>query len=267
MNIRKTSLIVAFMAVMVFAGPASAQDKSSWGVQVSVTPSWETFPALESRAFGASSEPWDAENLIEPGSKIFLRRLIGDWLGAGTDVSGSDLTVGVVRGNINGGEWGVSYVRRNIDDSSRIENMGLECFGPSGDFCVAKGRTYELHSVSMNGAEVYKFIPLFRVNRIQIGAMLAGGVARMGGSATKRALAPSITSQTLTQFAVNAGYTVQEVSAADMLANLDVSSIFPLARAEVTVAVRVTQHLRVKAGGGFNHPGIAKISVGTTYLF
>ena len=265
MTIRTMSFVVAFVAILAFAISASAQDNPSWGVQASFTPSWQTLPALESGSFGASDEPWDAQSPVDPNLKALLTQVLGSWFGAGTDISGSDYSVGIARGKIDGGEWGVSYVRRNLDGSSRIEDLSTQCFGPSGKACFPRGGTYELRSVHMDGVEVYKFLPFVSRGRAQLGVTFAGGLAKMGGSVTAHMLNPVQVPSTAT-VAVEPGHTVREMAAAEMLGNIDISSIFPLARAEATVALRVTPRLKVRAGGGFNFPGTA-INVGATYLF
>ena len=233
MRTLQNCFVPAFVAILAFAGSVSAQDtedKSSLGAQVSVIPNWEMLPVFE------------------------------NMFGGDTNLRGSpDITIGVViRGRMDSGEWGVSYVRRNIDKSSRIDDLS-ECLNfPGSGLCLPTGRIYEFDSVHMTGIEIYKFAPFFKIKRVQVGMTFAGGIAKMSGVVTER---------TLTSDASGQRETVKKVTVAETLADLDVPEMFPLGRVELTVAVRIISHLRVRAGGGFNFPGISKFNVGATYLF
>jgi hypothetical protein len=226
---------IAFVLFAVLASPAYAQ--SSWGVQGSYVPRWETLPRLEG--------------------------LFGDEV----NLEGSDITVGITRGSMNGGDWGVSFVRKNIDDSSVVRDMGTRCFGTMSQFCFPDGAVWELGSAFFTGVEAHRFVPFVRINRVQIGMTFAGGVASMSGNVTKTSYNPRVVSQMQGRIVIDRGESTTQMTAKDALADIGGPSVFPLGRVEATVAVRATSHLKVKAGGGFNFPGTAKFTVGATWLF
>lgn len=241
MTIRKVSFVVAFVAVL-FAGSASAQDKSSWGVSVDLTPRWEQMSFLKTIA------------------------------GAGSDlrVEGQEIRFGLVRGRVIGGDWGVSLVYGKIDSSSFQRKRTGEssfCNGPvivpvCNKFEI--DREYYFRSVSLLGLETHKYVPFGTIaKRIQLGMNFGGGVLLARGTAEK----DIIITQTINGVEVSKSRTTQVISGREAFRGILHLSVIPTGRIEAVVGVIVTDHVKVKVGGGLNFPGQHLLTVGTTYLF
>ena len=151
---RLTALLVV---VCLFPAAASAQNASHWGVVVSFAPehSWKVIPKM-------------TEFLFDPGEHV--------------DVRSTDFSIGIARGRDLGGDWGVSYVRRNIADGSALrEHDGdlsgnTQCVTALSEFALTRG-------VTQIGVEVHKFIPFVTIKRrVQVGLNVAGGVSKFEGN-------------------------------------------------------------------------------------
>ena len=82
---------VLLVAIAVaHAVPAAAQDSSRWGISGSFVPRWEFLHFIE------------------------------DAMERNVELEGADLSIGIVRGRQFGGEWGISFVQRRIEDE-RVE--------------------------------------------------------------------------------------------------------------------------------------------------
>lgn len=158
--VSRVSVILAVACLL--PSLASAQDRSHWGVVVSLAPdhSWKTIPRL-------------SEFLFDPGETV--------------DIRSTDFRIGIARGRDLGGDWGVSYVRRNVADASRFENTTELCTG--NDQCVTAPSEFALtRGVTQSGVEVHKFIPFVTIKRrVQIGLNVAGGVAKFEGTVESHA--------------------------------------------------------------------------------
>lgn len=90
--------VLVVMVVIVSAVPAEAQSpRSYWGVSGSFVPVWETNSDFK--------VVFDADELV---------------------LEGSELRIGFVRGRALAGEWGVSFVQRQIKEGSTVslESLG-----------------------------------------------------------------------------------------------------------------------------------------------
>jgi hypothetical protein len=139
------SMSFFFFAALGVATPLLAQeipidpDPSHWGVQISISP-WsagEKFRGL-----------MDARDL---------------------DISGRSVRVGISRGRMRGSEWGVTYLRRTINEGSRLVDY--------------LGRTYNFgESVRLTGVMGEQFGSFGTIaNRVQIGVLIGGGLAKVEG--------------------------------------------------------------------------------------
>ena len=206
---------------LMLPGIAAAQD-TRWGVQASFTPKWT-------------------------GNESFTK-----WIVDGTaDVEGSEWTIGFVRGAMNGGDWGLSYVRKPFKDGSTFVENDEECGGPSG--CSTFVDTNTTRGVYLRGVEVHFFIPVYSKSRFQIGINAGGGAGFFEGDVDVVS-----TSQNPGQPPFTDTYTDEA------------SEVFwpvtPLIKAEAQVAITVAPGLKIKAGGGLNTPGYA-FRIGAMYLF
>lgn len=144
------------LGMVAFAAPVSAQDDTHWGVAGSFVPRWEFIHFLE------------------------------DSMEREVDMRGDDVRVGIVRGRQLGGEWGASFVRRRIeDDSIVVQQESVKCVARTAlpDVC-ARGTFHRTQGASITGAQFHRFFPIGTIaRRVQLGAVLTGGVARLRGDA------------------------------------------------------------------------------------
>ena len=101
---RLPSSLLAGTTAILIAGSANAQflqsfDETLWGVQGSLTPTWNSLEQF-GRFISASS----------------------------VDMSGSEYTIGFARGRMSGGHWGLSLVRQRV-------RSGTVCFADEPD-CI-----------------------------------------------------------------------------------------------------------------------------------
>ena len=201
---------------------AAAAQGTRWGVQASFTPTWT-------------------------GNESFTK-----WLIDGTaDVEGSEWTIGFVRGTMNGGDWGLSYVRKPFKDGSTFVENEEECGGSFG--CTTFNETNTTRGVYLRGVEVHFFIPVFSRSRFQIGINAGGGAGFPEGEVDV------VSVQTTPG---QAPFTETYTSEASEV----FWSATPLIKAEGQVAITLAPGLKIKVGGGLNSPGYA-FRIGAMYLF
>jgi hypothetical protein len=214
------------------AGVASAQQEpSSWGVAGSIVPSWRV-PADNRRMF-------DADQL---------------------NVNGSEFRIGFVRGRTLGGDWGVSLVRRRIDDGSTLErNVDSSSFGfTTGEFVTTR-------DVTITGVEVSKFSPFVTIKRrAQIGLYYGGGIGSSKGTLQTRFVDPDFTFVGNRQV-VRPVETNEAVDAKELV--FPGNGLVPLGRLEAAGAAIVAPGLKVRVSGGLAFPGMQTFSITGVYLF
>ena len=120
----KRLLIVS--VVCLWPVSARAQEASHWGAAVSFTPSWS------------------------------IPTSIGKIFGSDLNVNGSDVSIGVVRGRDFGGDWGVSYIHKTVNDNSMFADISSD-FCPTAGNCFASGERSFTRDVAMNGVLVHKY--------------------------------------------------------------------------------------------------------------
>jgi len=144
-------IAVVTVAVLSMAGQAAAQDQ--WGVDVALTPSWESGPGVK-QLFSADH----------------------------VDMQGSAMRIGFVRGMELGGDWGMALVNTTIADNSSLDVDVSSCGrGNCGTFLRTVGRTH------MTGFEFHQYQP-FKTwrNRVQVGLVGAVGLGWLRGQVYKR---------------------------------------------------------------------------------
>lgn len=200
--------IVFLMTVVVAlatASPAAAQ-QNVWGVSASFTPRWET-PAVMATIFHAEAVSFEGE----------------------------DFQVGIVRGQSQGGDWGVSFLRKRFTAGGEVERNG------NVDVLNA--------DVEMIGATL-DYFGLFTTiqNRVQIGIVSAFGAATIKGTARRNDTETVEFHESLTLL----GYPWK---------------ISPIARFELAVAIIASPQLKLRVSSGFSYPGLSRVTVGGVFLF
>jgi hypothetical protein len=216
---------IALLLQLIFAGEMFAQDQSEenrsrWGVSFTATPQWN-YLQLIPETFG---------------------KIAGET--PTVDVHGSEFTFGFVRGSDNGGDWGVSLVKRSIADGSFIK----------GEF----NNPTVFSNSSITGVEVHKYSPYLRTRWVQVGLTTAIGIGSIAGTTQQEIIRHDGGTEIVPGTAANA---------LNELLNLGDSKMTPIGRVELTAGIRATDRLKVKVGGGLSFPGTSVFRVGVNYLF
>lgn len=220
---------------LVMSGAASAQQQSSWGLSGVLAPSWK----------------------VPADNEIFKLLFEADEL----NVGGSEFRIGFVRGRMLGGDWGVSYVRRKIDDGSTIATS----YGDEPEVGFHIGEFTTTRDVVIDGVEVHKFTPFATIKRrVQIGLLFGGGVGTAKGTLDTRIVDANF------QF-VGGRQMISPVESLEVREAKELilpgNGIVPLGRLELAVAGLVTPGLKVRASGGLSFPGMHSFSISAVYLF
>lgn len=231
-------LSALFVVACLFPAAATAQNASHWGVVVSFAPehSWKVIPKM-------------TEFLFDPGENV--------------DVRSSDFRIGIARGRDLGGDWGVSYVRRNIADGSRFENTTEICSGNTQ--CVTALSEFALtRGVTQIGVEAHKFIPFVTIKRrVQVGLNVAGGVSKFEGNVEFHEFNFDFSGDPRSpQF----GRRVEAVSTRPM-SEIPTFSPFPFGKVEAAVGVILAPGVKIRGSGGFDFPGYTMFSITGVFLF
>jgi phage antirepressor YoqD-like protein len=207
--------LLALACALLVPRPAAAQiDDASWGVSGGFSPQWA---------------------------------VPGDWL-AGLfdaktiDVKGPEFRLGIVRGTTLGGEWGVSLIHKRLSKQSTVAVSGNNNL-----------LTVVANDAEMLGVEAHRFIPFTRINKVQVGVNLGGGVAQLRGFVTGTYVGTTSTDFTL-PFPDALAVTGREID------------WIPVGRAELAAATLVGERLKVRVSGGFNMPGLQVVSLSFSYL-
>jgi hypothetical protein len=207
--------MLALACALLAPKPASAQiDDPSWGVTGGLSPQWA---------------------------------VPGDWL-AGLfdaktiDVKGPEFRLGIVRGTTMGGEWGVSLVHKRLSKQSTVAVAGRNDV-----------LTVVASDAEMLGVEAHRFIPFARMNKVQVGVNLGGGIAQLRGFVSGTYVGTTSTNFTL-PFPDALAVTGREID------------WIPVGRAELAAATLVGERLKVRLSGGFNMPGFQVVSLSFSYL-
>lgn len=145
-------------------------------------------------------------------------------------IEGRDVRVGIVRGRAQGGDWGFSFVRQTME---------------AGGVVVTGDRRDVLDDgVVMTGAAFEYYGAFFTISRrVQIGAATSFGAASIKGTATRDGADTVPFAEVLTL----GGYNTR---------------VSPLVRVELAVAVILADRLKVRASGGYNYPGVSRLTLG-----
>lgn len=198
--------------LVVSALPADAQVRRTyWGVEAAVVPKWRV-PSWQEALFDAST----------------------------LDLAGLEFRLGVVRSQILGSDWGVSYVYRTINDKAAavVDN--------DGEVISTNGNT-------IAGVEIGGFAPFktFR-QRFQIG--LGYGVGAGFYRGTVQVTHPNGTTEL--------------VPAKRLFSpGSDPFPLTPLARIELAGTFIASPNFKIRLSGGVNFPGQHAVSASAIYVF
>ncbi len=231
-------VVLGFIA---YAAPASAQSDTHWGVAGSFVPRWEFIELLE------------------------------DSMERDIEMRGDDFRVGIIRGRQQGGEWGVSFVRRRVeDDSIVVQQETLKCVSRANlpDVC-ARGAFHRTQGASMTGVQFHRFYPVGTIaRRVQIGAVVTGGVAQLRGDAEEVKEHLQVTRNPLTGItAVSVADESTMVEARHIFDDTGISEYIPIGGIEAAAAVLVGPAVKLRFSAGVSFPGLHIFSVTAQYLF
>jgi hypothetical protein len=170
------------------------------------------------------------------------RELVYDFEGSGS-VKSSEFTIGFVRGSTRGGDWGVSFVRKPLQDGSQVTESETDCFQPSS--CSTFTYTKTMRNVVLTGVE-FHWAPTFVTiaNRVQIGINIGGGIASASGDIEEvfvnEFTDPNIPDMTNTDLTPANEYLFKPQ---------------PLGKVEAQASFILAPAFKVRVAGGFNAPG------------
>ena len=212
------STVVFALVLASLPHEAGAQDRRAhWGVSAGFAPRWTASSTLVEKLYGADTMDW----------------------------AGSDLRVGVVRGSDLGGDWGIAFVRRSVEDGG-VHDDTEAAGGGSGPGDGRRPGRYVTNGVTAQGVEVHRFAPFGGAiaDRVQIGLEFGAGVAMLDGVADR-----------------------VDPETGGVIDKLGIDGLLPLGRLELAVAAIPVWGLKVKVKGGLNFPGTEVFSVSVQYLF
>ena len=242
--------------VLLFSSPTTAQgqqlpffegdvDPVLWGVSGSLTDEW-----LAPKEF---------------------RWLIG---AETVDLQGSDFRIGFVRGSMQGGEWGLSYVHQTVDAGSEIglsrslpEDIVIPSCAPEAFAAGDCGVFYRANDgLRLRGFELHRFAPFATFSdRVQVGMNIAGGAGWYRGTASRRAVNRNPGSAFPDQFV---GESVVDVMGSEITMPRRFDTPVPILNIDIVVAGVVAGGLKVRGGMGvYGFPGRRRIVVAATYFF
>ena len=239
----RTALIFLFLVSFSSAVHAQAPAKvyRQWGVSGSLTPLWE----------------------VPSGAAVLF--------GGSPSIRGSEFQIGIVRAVPNGGDWGVSFVRKKITDAT-VDDSRKYCLPDQS--CFLYGTQYIIRAAWINGVEFHKYIPLATIKRrLQFGLNFGGGIGAVEGDPESHVYSTSgiygmtiSSSGTTTVNTLKQQEATSKVTAKDALLRRSLHYA-PMGRAEIVVASPLAYGLSMKVSGGINFPGIQPFGVTVSYLF
>lgn len=202
--------VTVLLAVTPATGGAQTL-RQRWGVTMSFAPQWKV-PDYQARFLNADT----------------------------VDLSGTDVRVGVTRGRLFGGDFGVSFVRRTIADR--------EAAVVKDDGTILSTRADTLVGVAIQGFKPFATIR----QHAQIGLSFGAGVGRYRGIVVQR----------------RPGLPATEVEAPALFSfESGPVQVTPLGTLELTGTAIVGTHVKIRASGGVSFPGQQVLNIGLTYFF
>ena len=217
--------------------PEEEKPPAQWGVTASVTPRWEV-PGSFSGLIAATDDA-----ITTPD-------------GAST-VTGSEWSIGIVRGRPQGMTASISLTQQRIRAGSEID--GIREYQCTQTSTCRAGTRLTFDDVQALGAEGSLFFPFLRLNdHVGFGLDLGGGGARFMGTASEESLsgAPGEPPQRA------------QGSIPDVTKRLFYGEPYTwFLHVEPGVAIWPTRNVRIHAGAGFHFPGRTYFSLKTAVFF
>jgi hypothetical protein len=238
---RVTALAVGLLALAALpAGAQTTAEPVRWGITGSFTPEWE------------------------------FMHFLSDAMDKQIDMTGDQLSIGVVRGKRFGGEWGISYVKRRVDDGSTLVQEKPKCLAEAATLPLCAGGTsYETRGAFFNGVQLHRFFPFGTIaRRVQVGAVVSGGVARIGGHADETLEHLQVAVNPATGVPVlSIGREDTVIEARQIFSHTFVAEYVPIGGVEAAVGVIIAPGTTLRVSGGASFPGVHRVAVTAVYLF
>jgi len=236
------SLVLAlplFVIALVSMGLPSAAfaqaEPKHWGVSASFVPEWTIHDKIRPLFFDEDTE----------GS-----------------IDGSEFSIGFVRGQVRGGDFGVSLIRKPWNDGSGSTETSTQCFNQAQTICRQEIEKNETQGVFLQGVEAHWFLGFVKIQRrAQIGLNVAVGIAAFNGDVVKTTDGFRQTGFSQGQPILTPFHEVEVNPAKDELL-----PFFPIFKLEAEGDIVVAPGLKVKIAGGMNFPSVS-MRVGAMYLF
>lgn len=222
---------VAIGLSQIAAATTAQENRSQWGLAIQLVPRWE-FPAA-----------WGAETRYSE-----------------VELAGNEVSFGIVRGKLRGGDWGASLLWKGIADGSTATEQA-ECIEePRGrESCVRV--THTTQGAGLLGGQVHKTFGLKSFySRVMIQLTVSAGVVGVQGNVEER-------SEYLVYNAQTRETNVQSETRTILLKDaLTGQEAVPVLGLEPRLAIHLLD-MKLFVGGGLHFPGVRLISVGAHYYF
>lgn len=224
------------------------------------------WPCLLRAQQGERSARWGVIGSITPRWTVAQR--VGDYVGAERyDISGSELSIGIVRGRDYSGDLGVAFVWKGVSEGStsrffiRAATVGSQLQDDDATV-VAK-------NVSMLGVEAHRFFKLVTVRRrVQLGVNAGGGIFRLRGRAERTEHFNAFVLDAATGRATPLRKAVvSDVGGGQIFTTATDVRYVPSVKVELGVGVILTRSLKTRVSGGVGFPGYHVASLTLIYLF
>jgi len=224
--------LLASLCMLVVPTVALAQNETHWGAAGSFTRQWKVPSQLEELFDGT------------------------------VDLKGTDFAIGIVRGRHRGGDWGLTFIHKQVKDGSRVEKFEEECEFTNG--CFLDGSSYVTRGVAVNGVELHNYIPFGTIKqRVQIGMNFAGGVGRFTGELEERQLSAELIPGGRFPGPGRSIETLTTQPASELIG----TSILPLLKVQIALGFIVNPSFKIRAQGGIDLPGYELFSVTGVVFF
>ncbi len=241
---------------------------------------------------GSFVPSWEIPSSLEPVATLHFSE--DDAAIKDLDLRGKEFRIGIVRGRMQSGDWGVSFVRRTFVDRhiEGYRSPGCQGGGGAGGVvlqCEERWTNLDRRGVMLNGVEVHKFIAFATISRlVQIGLNVGGGIASAQGQIDSTSFrssyrctfppgvlpnfgsqgdpnAPPCLMATISnQSTVQTGATSDDVS---RMLKSESSKWLPLGKVEIAAGVLVGPRVKLRVAGGLNYPGTNAVSVTGMFFF
>lgn len=224
--------------------------------------------------------PWGPKPIVD---KIVSPLFDEDFLPL---LDGSEVRIGIARGRILSGDWGVTFIRKTLaqgNSADTSEGGGCEGRGTGGPLvinCFDNAVTVTPDSLQMTGFEVHKFVPFGTIRgRAQIGLNVAGDMATGRGQFRTQSFRrtysctypanvvpegePCVGRPVTGENVVPTGTGTEPFSYMTSKG----SNHIPLGKVEVAGAFIIAPRLKVRVSGGLNYPGWTNVGVTALYFF